>query len=83
MYLNITGQRKVPTLRMTLETVVGQNATQVRMVGKEHAVHVPDLAFVPVGRLKHVVARVDGRQFVRVGFDADARVEAQRQDVVN
>ena len=32
---------------MTFEAVVGQNAPQVRMIGKEDAVHVPDFSFVP------------------------------------
>lgn len=53
------------------------------MVGEEHAVHVPDLTFVPVGCLEDAIARIDGRQLIRVGFDADTRIEAQRQDVVD
>lgn len=81
--LHIAGQREVAPLRMALETVVGQNASQIRVVGEENAVHVPDLTLVPVGRLEDVVHRVDGRQFVRVRFDADARVVAQRQNVVD
>lgn len=68
---------------MALETVIGQNAPQIRVIGEEHSIHVPDFTFIPVGRFEDVVARIDGRQFVGVGFDANARIEAQRQDVVN
>lgn len=83
MYLNVSGQREVPTLWMSLETIIGQNTPQIWVIGEEHSVHVPDFTFIPVGRFEDVVARIDGRQFVSVGFDANTRIKAQRQNVVN
>ena len=53
------------------------------MVGEEDAVHVPDLTLVPVGRLVDIEARVDRRQLVCVRLDADSRVEAQREQIVD
>ena len=53
------------------------------MVRKEDAVHVPDLPFVPVGRLVDLVGRVQGGHLVGVGLDADPSVVSQGQDVVD
>lgn len=53
------------------------------MVREEDAVHVPDLALVPVGRLEDLANWIDRRQLVGVGFDSDARVVAQRQQIVD
>lgn len=82
-YLNISGQWEIATLRMALEPVIGQNSPQIRVIGEEHAVHVVDLALIPIGPLEHLAGRVDRRQFVGVGFDANPRVEAQRQQIID
>lgn len=68
---------------MTLESVISKNASQVRMVSEEHAVHVPDLTLVPVGGFVDIVARVNRRQLVGVGLDADSGVVAERQQIVD
>jgi hypothetical protein len=82
-HLNIAGQREVASLGMSLETVVSEDASQVGMVGEEDAVHVPNLSLVPVGSLVDLVARVNRRQLVGVGLDADSRVVAQRKEIVD
>lgn len=82
-HLDEAGQGKVAALWVTFEAVVGQDATQIGVVGEEDAVHVPDLSLVPVGRLEHLIARVHGRQLVRVGLDPHARVVAHGQQIVD
>src|SRR3546814_17693244 len=44
-HLNITGERKVLALRMTLEPIVRQDTAQVAVAGADYAIHVIDFAF--------------------------------------
>ena len=53
------------------------------MVGKEDSKHVPDLPLVPVCSGKDGGGGLNGGQLVGVGLDANARVETERQQVVN
>lgn len=46
----VTRQREILSQGVTFESVIGQNTTQVRMADEEDTVHVPDFAFVPIGR---------------------------------
>ena len=64
---------------MSLESVIGENSSQIRMVGEKDSVHVPDFSLVPVRSGKDGAGGLDGREFVGVGLDANARVETQRQ----
>lgn len=67
---------------MPLEAVIGQDPPEIWVISEEDAEHVPDLSLVPVGSSKHLVRWTNWCQFVCVGFDTDARVETQRQQVV-
>lgn len=58
-YLNISRKWEVSALWMALETVISKNTAQVGMVGEEHAIHVPNLALIPVGGFVNFVARVN------------------------
>jgi len=82
-HLDESGQREVLAEGVAFESVVGEDAPEVGVVGEEDAVHVPDLTLVPVGRLVDIEARVDRRQLVCVRLDADSRVEAQREQIVD
>lgn len=82
-HLNISRKWEVSALWMSFEAVIGENAAQVGVVGEEHTIHVPNLALVPVGGFVDLVARVNRRQLVGVSFDADSRVVAEREKVVN
>ena len=42
-YLHISGQGEVLPEWMALKAIVCQDAPQVRVVGKEHPIHVPHL----------------------------------------
>ena len=56
LYLDVSGQWKVLSERMSLESVIRQDPSQIRMIGEEDAVHVPHLALVPVGSGEHRAA---------------------------
>ena len=68
---------------MPLEAVVGEDAAQVRMIGEEHAVHVPDLALEPDGRVVEPADR--GYLTVLAGrnLDPDPQVMLVGQQVVD
>jgi hypothetical protein len=82
--LDIAGEREVLAERMALEAIVGEDAAQVRVAGKDHAVHVEHFAFEPAGDRPQ---RGDGRH--RSGFlgggdlDHDAVVLRQREQHVD
>lgn len=81
--LNVARQGEVTTLWVTLESVIGQNAAQVGVVGEEDTVHVPDFTFIPIGRLVHFAGGIQWSKFICVGLDTNARVVAQRQQIVD
>ena len=68
---------------MSFKAIISENAPQVRMVGEENSVHIPDFSLVPVGSLEDFISRVNWCQFVCVGFDSDTRVVTKREEVVN
>lgn len=82
-YLNVATEREIFPERMTLESVIRQNPSQIGVIGEEDTVHVPDFAFVPVGGLEHVVGWFDGSHFVGVGLHANAGVKTKAQEVVD
>ena len=51
---------------MSLETVTGQNATQVRVIREERTGNFPDFILVPVGCLEHFIARINPSQLIGV-----------------
>ncbi len=53
------------------------------MIGEEDTEHVPDFSLVPVGALVDAASRFDRRQLVRVGFNSDAIVVAQREEIID
>ncbi len=73
-YLGVTGEREVLSLRVTLEAVVSKKATEIRMVSKEDTIHIPNLAFVPIGSLVKVTQGTDGGELISVCSDASPGV---------
>lgn len=53
------------------------------MICKEHTVHIPDFAFIPIGRFENFTGRFDWCQFVGVCFDANTWIIPQRQKVID
>ncbi len=68
---------------MSFESIISENPPEVRMIGEEDSEHVKDLPFVPIGSFEDLADRVDGGQFVGVGFDSDARIEAKGHQIVD
>ncbi|RMZ94985.1 hypothetical protein BpHYR1_020781 [Brachionus plicatilis] len=74
--------KKVLSERVASKAVVCQNTSQVRVVGEEHAEHVPYFTLEPVGTFEHTSNGVNGSQLVCVGLYTDAVVVAQgKKDV--
>ena len=51
-HLEVSAEGEVLPEGMALESVVGEDSPQVRMVREEDAEHVEDFSLVPVGGLK-------------------------------
>lgn len=81
--LGVTREGEVLAERVALEAVVGHDAAEVRVVDEEDAEEVVDLALEPVGALVEGHERLDGRRLVGVRLDADARVVADGEGVVD
>src|SRR5215472_15363703 len=52
-HLDIAGEREILAQRMALEPVIGEEAPEIRMIGKEDAVEVPRFALEPPGGTEH------------------------------
>lgn len=50
--LYVANKWEIFAKRVSLKSIIGQDTTQVWMIGKEHSIHVPDLAFIPVGSME-------------------------------
>ena len=76
-------QGEVLAQGVTLEAVIGEDAAQVRVAGEQDPVEVVGLALEPVGGREHVDHGGHRRHLVGLDLDADARVPARRQEVVD
>lgn len=83
---------------MSLKSIVGENATQVRVPGEVDSIQIPCLyarewfmlegtaaylALVPIGSLEEWRDGIDGREFVSICANPDAVVVVKREKVVN
>jgi hypothetical protein len=53
-YFDVTGQWEIFSEWVTFEAVIGENASQVGVIGEEHAIHVPNFAFIPIGSFENL-----------------------------
>lgn len=81
--LRVSRQRKVLAQRVAVEAIIGQNTPQIRVVDKEDAEQIVHFALVPVGAIVQARDRGHRSSLVGVRLDADARVVADREHVVN
>ena len=68
---------------MALEAVVRHDAAEIRVAGEEDAEEIVDLALVPVGAVVEGCQAGHRRGLVGVGLDANARVVAHAEEVVD
>ena len=68
---------------MALETVVGQQAPQVGMIGEQDAIHIENLALRPVGRGMNGYDGIDQFVLGHAELHADALVLGHGQKMVN
>src|SRR5262249_50846959 len=82
-HLDIAGERKILPQRMSLETLIGEETTQIGMTLEIDAVEVPGLALVPAGGA--VNPRRGRHRILLVGhdLDADALVQLEAQEIVD
>lgn len=81
--LGVTGKREVLSQRVTIETVIGHDSPQVGVTAEEDTKQIPDLTLVPVCTVVERSDRRDRGGLVGVRLDADARVVAHREHVVD
>ena len=80
--LHMARQREVLAERIALETIVGEDATQVRIAAERDTVHVEHLAFEPASDGPQAGDARDRRRFVGRHLDLDAAVLGQREQAV-
>jgi len=68
---------------MTLEAVVGHDATEIGVAGEEDSKQIVNLALVPVGTIKEGGDAGNGGGLVGVGLDPDSGVVAHTEQVVD
>ena len=81
--LRISSQREIFAQRMSIKAIIRHNAPQIGVSYKEDPKKIIHLPLIPVCS---IVEMADGRDrcgFVCVGFDADARVVADGEEVVD
>jgi hypothetical protein len=81
--LGVAGQGEVLPQWVSVEAVVGHDAPQIGVADEEDTEHVVDLTLVPVGTVVEACDGGYGRGLVGVGLDANARVVADGEHVVD
>ena len=81
--LGVSSKREVLAERVTVETVVGHDATKIGVPNEEDTEQVVDLTLVPVCAVVQTAQRRDGSGLIGVGLDADTGVVADGKHVVN
>ena len=79
----VASQWEILAERVTLEAVIGHDASQVRVAGKEDTIQVVHLALIPVGAVEEAGDARNGRGFVGIRLDADARVVSDREHIID
>src|SRR5271155_1808628 len=69
------GEREILAQRMTLETVVGEDAPHIGMAGEDDAVKIVSLALEPLGARKNIDDRWHRGVFVGRRLDSNAQVK--------
>jgi hypothetical protein len=67
---------------MTVETVVGHNAAEIRVTDEENTEHIVDFTLIPVGTVIEGRDRWNWLGLVGVGLDAYPRVVANTEKIV-
>ena len=81
--LGVSSQGEVLPQWVAVEAVVGHDASEIGVADEEDTEHVVDLTLVPVGTVVEACDGGYGRSLVGVGLDADARVVADGEHVVD
>jgi len=81
--LGVSGQGKVLPQWVSVEAIVGHNASEIGVADEEDTEHVVDLTLVPVGTVVETCDGWYGRCLVGIGLHANARVVADREQVVD
>src|SRR5262249_3781877 len=82
-HLNVAREREVFAQWVALESVVSQDAAQIRVAGKQDAVHVVSLPFIPVGGREQIDDAWHGGGRVRLALDSQALVLARGEQVID
>lgn len=81
--LSVAGQWEVLTERMAIKSIIGQHTAEIGMTGEEDAEHVVHFTFVPKSAVEEAGHTRDGLCLVAVCLDADTRVVADTEHVVD
>src|SRR5262245_18751206 len=82
-HLDVAREREVLAQWVTLKAVVGEDATQIRVAGKQDAVHVVGLPLVPIGGREQVDHAWHGCVYVRLALDPKALILARREQMID
>lgn len=81
--LSVAGQREILAERVSIETVVRHNTTQIRVAAEEDTKQVVDLTLVPQSSFVQTRHTGHGAGLVRIGLNTDTGVIADAQQVVD
>src|SRR5512144_1343584 len=81
--LDVAGEREVLAQRMTLETIVGEYAPQIRMLTEPNAVEIIRLPFPPARGVEDAGDGRDRCLLTRPRFDADPTVVSEAEEIVD
>src|SRR5262249_24636649 len=82
-HLDIAREREILAQWVTLEAVVGQDATQIRVTGEQDAEHVVGLPLVPIGGREQVNHAWHGCFRVRLALDPKALILARGKQMID
>lgn len=81
--LSVSSQREILSQRVAVKAIVGHDSPQIGVTAEEDTKQIPNFSLVPVGAIVEGCDRGNGGDLVSVRLNADARVVADGEQVVN
>src|SRR4029077_9170880 len=81
--LDITGERKILTQRVSVKPVIGKNTAQIGMVAEVNSEQIPRFALPPAGGAKHANRGGHGLLLIGLKFHPNTPIAAHAQQIIN
>lgn len=82
-YFGVSGERKIFPQGVALETIVGEDATKIRMAGEQDTKKIPSFTLIPISTTENTNGARNGIGLCSIGLDPDPAAVLDTQQMVD